>query len=752
MTKRAGMLTAAFVLSLQSLLVLLPIQAVLYLSATGAASTLFEDRLAHTALVALSVALGALVAAVTWACYRHSREPVLRWLTLSFLAFTAIYLPHGLLTPHAAADPWMFLLFGPTARVTMTAFLVIGLVSWGSPADATSGQARLWGPSLAMIAAASGLTCLLAATPWAPTARLVGEINTILLCLAAAGVITARRILSPLMKIYLGAVALFAQASFTFILSTPWTHLWWLAHLIFNAGFLLLGYGVARAYLTTRSFTKIYSEREMIARLDAATAEAAAARDTAMQLRRLFTAQPLGVVVLAPGGGEIFSNQRLAAMTARVKPPESLSRALATAIAARPEAQEVELSLSGAEPLYYIASWLPLRFAGEDATVVWLYDVSELKAAVAAAQRANTAKSRFLAAASHDIRQPLVPIKLFAELLEAEVTEPTSVDLVRKMRSSMQSLDDLLSRLLDFSRLEAGGVQPRRGRVPLGPILTRLRHEFEPVATACKLSLSVVDSSAVVTTDHVLLEEILRNLMENALRYTARGKVLVGCRRRGARISLWVADTGIGIPESQQAAVFNEFFQIGNQHRNRRHGLGLGLATVDRLGRLLGHDIGLRSAPGKGSVFSVTMDLVTRPSRRLPAGRKADLARSRMPHVLLIEDDDGAREAVTLALGTWGWQVTTAASCAEALAAVETFGAPHIIVSDLRLEAEHSGLDAIRIVAQACDSDIPAVIVTGDNTHPDLAAANAGPWPVLLKPFSARELRATVANVLGLAG
>ena len=752
MTRKYLTLTAGYALLLQILLIALPVPLILYFLSTGLASERFENWPAHETLVGLSIVEGALVALVTWLCYRESREPVLRWLTLAFLAFTAIYTPHGLMTPHAATDPWMFLLFGPASRLAMTGFMVIGLLSWGLPAEPKEGAFGRWMPSAAVILALTGATCMLAATPYAPTARLVGENGTIILCLIAVIIIVVRQIFSQMMKVYIGTLALFAESCWAFIQCKPWTHLWWAAHFVFLSGFLLLSYGVARAYLSTRSFTKVYSQREMMARLSAATSDAETAQANAEQMRRLFAAKPLGVIVLSPTGEVIFTNHRLAVMAARVTPPERLLEVLSAAIARTAEGHEVELQLAGIEPLFFNATWLPLRFQGQDATVAWLFDVSDLKAAVAAAQRANTAKSRFLAAASHDIRQPLVPIKLFAELLESEVTEPTSVDLVRKMRSSLQSLDDLLTRLLDFSRLEAGAVQPHRERVALGPLLTRLRHEFEPVARAQGLTFRVVDSSAAVVTDHVLLDQILRNLVENALRYTPGGKVLVGCRRRGSRISLQVADTGIGIPEDQQKAVFGEFFQIGNQNRNRKDGLGLGLATVDRLCHLLGHAISLSSTEGKGSVFSVDMarDLSPAARREVPTDHRS--TEWEPLRVLLIEDDDGAREAVTLAFAKWGWQVTPAATCAEAVAVVALCGRPDVIVSDLRLEAELSGLDAIRMVGEACAAEIPAVIITGDDSHPDLAAASHRPFLVVLKPFSAQQLRTTVATAMRNAG
>jgi len=223
------------------------------------------------------------------------------------------------------------------------------------------------------------------------------------------------------------------------------------------------------------------------------------------------------------------------------------------------------------------------------------------------AVRANAAKSRFMAAASHDLRQPLVPIKLFAELLETEIGRTPQGSLVRKLRGAVQSLDDLLNKMMEFSRLEAGVVHVRAERVRLGEVLKRFHQEFGPVAEAKGLKLHWVDCRTVVRTDRVLLELILRNLVENAIRYTKTGGVLIGCRHRRDHIRLCVYDTGIGIAADQQKDVFTEFFQGNPVGADRRVGLGLGLATVERLSRLMDVPIDMASIPGKGSCFAVTL-------------------------------------------------------------------------------------------------------------------------------------------------
>lgn len=646
-------LVHAYKILLLTALTFTPLAAAWYLWAEGAGAVLLVSHGGHHALIAVAGGLALAVAWVTFLCYRHSGDPYLRWLTLAFLGLGIVYAPHGILTTTDLPASPLFLLYGPASRLVMAAFLLVGLLHWSAPAEERR-PATQWVAWLAVIVAVLPLVALAARSPWAPQARLVGEYGSVALLAAGAVVIVVRRLRSGLMALNLAAMALFAQSCAVFLVSPPWSHPWWAAHLIFASGFLVLSYGVARAFLTTRSFRLVHGEHEMIARLAARTAEAACARAHS---------QALG-------------------------------------------------------------------------------------AAVAEAERANAAKSRFLAAASHDIRQPLVPIQLFAELLEAEITDKGALEIVGKMRASLASLDDLLSRLLDFSRIEAGGVHARSEVVPLGAVFDRFQAEFGPVTRAKGLVLRVVPSSIAVFTDRVLLEQILRNLIENAVRYTQDGRILLGCRRRGRQALVVVRDTGIGIPEDNLRSVFGEFYQVGNQNRNRRHGLGLGLATVDRLSRLLDHPITVSSAVGKGTAFSVAVPLA---DERVTGERAHPPVAAAVPpgmRVLVIEDDETVAEALAVSLGKMGWRVRRAGDCAQALATVAAGGVPDLVVTDLRLEAVLSGLDAIARIHDFAGRPVPAVIITGDSAHAHLAAAAAGPWPMVMKPFSMNTLCAAIAEAL----
>lgn len=237
----------------------------------------------------------------------------------------------------------------------------------------------------------------------------------------------------------------------------------------------------------------------------------------------------------------------------------------------------------------------------------------EARQQAAEANRANASKTKFLAAASHDLRQPLQAAGMFVEVLAVKLAENSpAAAVVDKLRQSIDATQTLLTTLLDASTLEAGKVEPAPVAFPVAPLLANLADQMEPQATAAGLELRVVASSARIISDPVLLERILRNLLVNALRYTPHGKVLLGCRPRGDRLAICVIDTGIGIAADQHEAVFEDFTRLGDKETSGQRGLGLGLGVVRRTAALLGHEVGVRSAPAKGSCFSVVVPLVAK--------------------------------------------------------------------------------------------------------------------------------------------
>ena len=382
--------------------------------------------------------------------------------------------------------------------------------------------------------------------------------------------------------------------------------------------------------------------------------------------------------------------------------------------------------------------------------------MAQLRQQKDAAEEANIAKSRFLAVASHDLRQPLHALGLFVQALQESSIAAHERHLVGNIRRSVDAMEELFDALLDISRLDAGIVRPRFETFGLATLFDRLNFEFGPVAKQKGLSLSVMKTSVYICSDPSLVERIVRNLVANAIRYTDRGGLLLGCRRQegGLRIEVW--DTGRGIPAEKHREIFREFAQLDATDRDPHKGLGLGLAIVDRLAKLLDHDIGLRSIPGKGSVFSVA----------IPRGREEDvISNTAVEHttafdltgvlILVIDSEPAVRQAMEALLGKWNGEVITAASGAEMKDKLPLVRrVPSLIISDYRPRAPATlgagpTLAAIDMLRGEFNMEIPAVLLTGDTaTERSARDQEVAGLPVLQKPLNPARLRTLIANLL----
>jgi signal transduction histidine kinase/ActR/RegA family two-component response regulator len=374
--------------------------------------------------------------------------------------------------------------------------------------------------------------------------------------------------------------------------------------------------------------------------------------------------------------------------------------------------------------------------------------VRELTLAKERAEAANVGKSKFLAAASHDLRQPLHALGLFLQTLrEAALPEAERRALVHARRS-MDAMEAMFSSLLDVSRLDAQVVVPRLESFALQPVFERARTELEPLARAKGLRMRIARTRAVTHSDPLLLERIVLNLVSNAVRHTARGAVLMGCRRAGAALRVEVRDSGPGIPPGRHAEIFDEFTQLNNPERDRDKGLGLGLAIVSRLAGLLGHRVALRSAPGKGSTFSVTLPRGVPPPEGAsrPAPEAADVSGML---VAVVDDDAIVLEAMTGLLAKWGCTTVCAASGAELLASLAgTARVPDLLLCDYRLRGSVSGIEAVEAVREEFNADIAAAIITGDTGPERLREVEASGLAILHKPVNPATLRALLAAAL----
>ncbi|MDQ2103611.1 PAS domain S-box protein [Azospirillum isscasi] len=384
---------------------------------------------------------------------------------------------------------------------------------------------------------------------------------------------------------------------------------------------------------------------------------------------------------------------------------------------------------------------LAAKDAAEQAMERALQAADEARREKTRAEKAERAKTQFLAAASHDLRQPVQSLYFFAQVLGDKLQGRSGHELVASMGHSLDALKLLLDGLLDVSRLDAGAVEPSVTECAVGPLLDRLAAEYGPQADGQGLRLRVVPTSLWARTDPMLLERILRNLIENALRYTERGGVVVGCRRRNGALRIEVADSGAGVPEELQQAVFEEFFQIGNPERDRAKGLGLGLAIVKRLAGLLGHTVALRSRPGRGSVFSVELPSV-RPRailRRNGAERANDDGQGL---VVVIDDEAIVLLSLRTLLEQWGYEVVAAVSGEEAVDLLHGLGRmPDLIIADYRLREGRTGVEAIRDIHGVCGVRIPAVVLTGDTAPERITEIRGAGFRLVHKPITPHILR-----------
>ncbi len=366
------------------------------------------------------------------------------------------------------------------------------------------------------------------------------------------------------------------------------------------------------------------------------------------------------------------------------------------------------------------------------------------------AERANAAKTRFLAAASHDLRQPMHAIGLMVGLLRERTADPAQRALADRTYAAVQAMETLFGSLLDVSKLDAGAVVPQPVDLALADLLARIEHTYQPLAAGKGLRLRVRPSTLAVHSDPALLERILGNLVSNAIRYTPHGGVLVAARRRGAgEVQLQVVDTGVGIDPAQCELVFEEFVRLAGPGAAGAgdEGLGLGLSIVRRTAALLGHRVALQSRPGRGSCFTVSLPLAHRAPPAAPAaGSAAPPARLQGAFVLVVDDDARNREATAALLAQQGCLVALAASAEAALAeAGRHLRSPDLLLTDLRLGPGPDGLALVRALRQQAQTWIPCLLVTAETRLP---AGLDGDVVLLQKPVTADHLLQAVAQQL----
>jgi two-component system, chemotaxis family, CheB/CheR fusion protein len=423
----------------------------------------------------------------------------------------------------------------------------------------------------------------------------------------------------------------------------------------------------------------------------------------------------------------------------------------------------LEREIQGQSGHWFVRRIMPYRASDEkpEGVVITYEGVTErrrtaeaLSAAKRQAELASVAKSRFLAAASHDLRQPLQTLVLLQGLLAKKVVGERKQKLVGRIDEALGAMTGMLNTLLDINQIEVGAVKAETADFPVNDLLDRLKDELTYHAQAAGLELRVMPCTLSIRSDRRLLEQMIRNLISNALKYTQRGRVLVGCRRRQGTLRLEIWDTGIGIPESELQAIFEEYHQVNNAARQRSHGLGLGLSIVKSLGELLGHPIRVRSLKGKGSVFSIEVPLAPRGLPSAPDNPRAfdDAPAQTAPRtgaILIIEDDPEVREHLKLFLDEEGYAVSTAVDGPTALEAVAR-GAmrPDLVLADYNLPNGMNGVQVSQKLRQVLDRRIPFIILTGDISTEALRDIALHDCVHLNKPVKLSELTRAIEKRL----
>jgi signal transduction histidine kinase/CheY-like chemotaxis protein len=409
---------------------------------------------------------------------------------------------------------------------------------------------------------------------------------------------------------------------------------------------------------------------------------------------------------------------------------------------------DITASVADADALARAKENLERRVAARTAELMTVNQ--ELEIAKAKADEANLGKTRFLAAASHDVLQPLNAARLYAASLIERAPPNELSRLARNIDASLDAVEDILNALLDISRLDSGAMKPEFTTFPINELFEQLRVDFEPMAKSRGLSFTIVACTTFVRSDRKLLRRILQNLVSNALKYTDRGGVVLGCRRRGRDLIVQVHDTGPGIPDHQRELIFKEFQRL-EQRGQGAPGLGLGLSIVDRMCHVMNHSLTLTSSVGRGSTFSVSLPAVrwSEIEKPRPAGlRPLPYGDLRGAIALCIDNDRSIIDGMSALLAGWQCPVITAVDSADAL---ERVGAgkitPDIIISDYHLENEN-GLEAMARITAACKADIPGIIITADRSPAVMADVSAAGFALLQKPVKPAALRALISQMI----
>jgi two-component system CheB/CheR fusion protein len=417
----------------------------------------------------------------------------------------------------------------------------------------------------------------------------------------------------------------------------------------------------------------------------------------------------------------------------------------------------LELPAFGKRVLLLSAQKVRTEYLATRGILVAIDDITERKRAEMElttakwhAERASLGKSRILAAASHDLRQLLQTLSLMRGTLAKRIKDKEALKLVTQLNSTSDVMSGMLNALLDINQIDAGVVCSEKVDFPVNDVLDQLGIEFAYHARIHNLDFRVVPCRLSIWSDPRLLQQMVRNLLSNAIKFTERGKILLGCRRRADKLRIEVWDTGVGISEAQHRAIFEEFRRLGNAAPERDRSFGLGLPMTQRLGKLLGHAIDVRSRPGAGSVFAIEVPLGREQPGALPRRRRQSTVQNAVRHaaILIVEEDAAMREMLDLLFASEGHHTVVAADGRQALALARVAIRPDIVVADYSLPNGMTGLQVIASVREVLGHDIPAVILTGDISADTMREISRRGCVPRSKPVRSEELTHLVQSLL----
>lgn len=781
-------------------LALAPAGLIAYVALLPGADAKYDNMSFHVLAIGIATAEGLFISFVSWRCYLQSGEQFLRWLTLGFLGFTIIYAPHGAFTYMAHHNMWLFILYGPASRFAMACLLVKASLVYGrSTVDSPAQRRAGWGMWITIFMAINFAVGILAYSPFAgePWVRLSMEISAAVLSSFSCLVLLMRRISQPLMHNYILATAFFAQSSISFVMGKVWNHQWWLAHIIFASGFLLVSYGVMRAFLTTGAFSTVYSYEQIMQRLkEELQGRIKAEQEIADREGKLIEAHStlllaaevahLGTWSWTLADNAVHWNREMYRLFAQ---PEALTgkdlnyarwRSLV-----HPDdiaATETKLSeaVNGGEPFDTI-----FRVVRPDGTVRHVqagasierdvngrairviginFDVTERKEfesnlleAKRLAEQATLSKGQFLANMSHEIRTPMNAVLGMLQLLRQTNLDTRQFDYVSKTQTAARSLLGLLNDILDYSKIDAGRMELDRHPFNLENLMRDLAVVLSGNLGDKDVELLFEIDPALpqmMVADQLRLQQILVNLAGNAIKFTQKGHVvisLVELERNSEQISLRfaVSDTGIGIAPEQITRIFDGFTQAEASTTRRFGGTGLGLAISKRLVALMGGELRVESTFGKGSRF--WFDLAFKVSDFQPL---VESAHETPRHALIVDDNPSAGEILVGIVNAFGWKVDYVGGGAQAVVKfVETKRrgiAYDVVVMDSNMPDFDGALVANLIRRESGVAETP-IIMMGTAFDGATAANDQGvPFAdFLTKPITPKQLVEAMRRALG---